>query len=400
MNIKNGGVHRRRETNCDSLSLNYTEKQAEVRNGANSQNGVTWTNPEIVRKIEQGFCALNQDSAANMPDRRKPCASVIVGSSPQARSLREQIKAYADDSAPVLISGETGTGKELVARELHRLSARYDQPFIALNMTAVPETLAAAEFFGHAKGAFTGAVAEREGVFAAANGGFLFLDEIGDTPLCIQAQLLRVLDNGVVTKIGARKETKVDFRLIAATNVDLQKSASEGRFRRDLYYRINVLVIETPPLRSRGDDVIEIAESMIRRHCNADYRRAVITPRAADKLKSHHYPGNVRELSNVLARALVHAKGGRILPEHITFNNAAENPANRPPFDIAAAKDLIGKFLLLKALKLTNGNVSRAAEISGRSRGTVHALKRELENGDVASEYEAAFMQLRALIEN
>jgi DNA-binding NtrC family response regulator len=361
---------------------------------------IAWKGSEAVQPARRSLSAVAGNCAQRSLEQDLPIERVIVGSSEQAQALREQIRAYAEDTAPVLIIGETGAGKELVARELHRLSSRCERPFIALNAGAIPETLAAAELFGHTKGAFTGAVAEREGAFIEANGGVLFLDEIGDTPLSIQAQLLRVLDDGVVTKIGARKETKVDFRLIAATNVDLQKSVAEGRFRRDLYYRIDVLVIEAPPLRERGDDVIEIAESMIRTHRNPKYRKAGITPNAADRLRSHHYPGNVRELSNILARALVHARGGKILAEHITFSGETNNALNGLGFDIPAAKELIGKFILLKALKLTNGNVSRAAELAGRSRGTVHALKKELEGEDFAGEYEAACAQLRALIEN
>jgi len=322
--------------------------------------------------------------------------SILLGSSPAARALRERVSLYAEDNASILVSGETGVGKELVARELHRLSERPGR-FIPVNAGGVVETLAASELFGHAKGAFTGAIMERDGAVIEADGGVLFLDEIGDMPLSVQAQLLRVLDDGLVTRIGSNSPAKVDFRLISATNVDLRRNVSKGAFRRDLYYRISVLVIDVPPLRERGDDVMEIAESFIRTHHNENFRSAVLTPNAADRLKSHRYPGNVRELRNVLTRALVHAKGGKIYAEHICFAEC-DLGDGAGHMDISAAKDLIGRYVVLKALRETNGNVKKAAEIAGRSRGTVHALVKEMSGEDLAAEYNAVCARLRALI--
>ncbi|MCA8930753.1 MAG: sigma-54 factor interaction domain-containing protein, partial [Alphaproteobacteria bacterium] len=175
-----------------------------------------------------------------------------------------EVLSYAQNAAPVLIVGETGVGKELVAKELHRWSDRRDAPFVAVNAGAIPESLAPSELFGHRKGAFTGAYADQIGAIAAADRGVLFLDEIGDMPLDIQAQVLRVLDDGLVTKVGSRTPTAVDFRLVTATNVDLRRGVEEGRFRRDLFHRIEVLVIRVAPLRERGDDVIEIGEAIIK----------------------------------------------------------------------------------------------------------------------------------------
>ncbi|MBL4618466.1 MAG: sigma-54-dependent Fis family transcriptional regulator [Marinicaulis sp.] len=338
--------------------------------------------------------------------RRKPVAhriseinNIIIGSSPQAVALRNNIRLYAEDDSPVLISGETGVGKELVARQLHLLGPRSKSPFVPLNIGAIPEMLSASELFGHKKGAFTGALADHDGAFLAAQSGTLFLDEIGDTPLTIQAQLLRVLDDGMVTRVGGRTLRKVDFRLVAATNVDLRESMSAGKFRRDLFYRVNVLVIDVPPLRERGDDVIEIAESIIAANPAARRQTMRLTPSAAERLKAHQFPGNVRELRNVLMRAIVHARGPKILDEHITFDHANCSDSGSEGFpDATQAKELISRFLMIKALKLADGNVSKAAKLAGRSRGTVHALKKQLSGEDFASVYKSACTELKALI--
>lgn len=325
--------------------------------------------------------------------------SVIVGSSPRARALRERIRLYADDLSPVLISGETGAGKELVARELHRFSARGSEAFVPLNAGAIPEALAASELFGHVRGAFTSAVGDRDGAFQAADGGVLFIDEIGDMPASIQAQLLRVLDDGVVTKVGARSGATVDIRLVAASNVDLRKSVATGAFRRDLFHRVAVLQIDVPALRERGDDVIEIAEDIIAAHPNAEFRAARLTPIAADRLKAHAFPGNVRELKNVIARALVHARGGRILAEHLVFAETCGTALEPSSLDISEAKELIERLVVLKALRQTNGNVTRAAALTGRTRSTFHMLKKQLEGGDFTAEYDAVCARVKALID-
>ncbi len=324
--------------------------------------------------------------------------STIIGSSPAARSLRETIKQYADEVEPVLVTGETGTGKELIARELHRQSARGHRDFIALNAAGVPDGLAGSELFGHAKGAFTGANSDYDGAFAAADGGVLFLDEIGDMPPEVQKQLLRVLDDGVVKKLGARTSKRVDIRLITATNIDLDSEVGAGRFRRDFLKRIDALRIEAPPLRQRGDDVVELAEHFIRTHPKPAYRAARLTPNAADRLKLLPFPGNVRELRNVIAAALIHCRGGKILAEHLPAPEAAA--LNMPStLDLSEAKELMGRLVVLRALKLANGNVTKAAEIAGRSRSTMHALMQQIGGGDVASEFEHVKARLRAFIE-
>jgi DNA-binding NtrC family response regulator len=330
---------------------------------------------------------------------RTEISNIIIGSSQQAEILRDRIQLYAEDDAPVLISGETGVGKELVARQLHQQGPRNEAPFVPLNIGAIPETLSASELFGHKKGAFTGALADRDGAFLMANKGSLFLDEIGDTPLSIQAQLLRVLDDGLITRLGGRTPQKVDIRLIAATNVDLTQAVLTNQFRRDLFYRINVLVIDVPPLRERGEDMIEIAEAIIASHPNVAYHNKRLTPNAVKRLMAHQFPGNVRELRNVLMRALVHTDGPKILEEHITFAGAhCADAGNKEILDISEAKDLVSRFLMIKALKLTEGNVSKAAKLTGRSRGTLHTLKNQLDGEDLAAVYKTACAQLKALV--
>jgi DNA-binding NtrC family response regulator len=335
--------------------------------------------------------------AAKIP-AEAPLESVIVGSSARAARMRELIELYADYDAPVLVTGETGAGKELVARELHRRSARRGKPFVALNAGAVPETLAAAELFGHAKGAFTGAVGEREGAFVAADGGILFLDEIGEMPLSIQAQLLRVLEDGLVAKIGSRASVRTDFRLIAATNVDLGAAVERGAFRSDLFYRINVLTIAAPPLRERGDDVVEIAENFIVSHADERLRGAKLTPAAADVIRAYPFPGNVRELRNVLQRALVHAGGKKILPEHLMINTAANAAAT--PVSAKEIKDVASKFAVFKALRASNGDVSAVVKATGLAKSTIYNMTQGLDAAGVAAECERLKTQLLAAIEN
>ena len=324
----------------------------------------------------------------------------IIGSSDHANQLRDKIRLYAEDDSPVLISGETGVGKELVAQHLHALSSRRNEAFYPLNAGGMTETLAADELFGHAKGAYTGAIGEREGAFSMADGGVLFLDEIGDMPLSIQTQLLRVLEDGMVMKLGGKSPTRVDFRLISATNVDLGDEVRSGQFRRDLFYRINVLVIDVPPLRVRGDDVVEIAEMMVATHKNERYRDIKLSPNAADRLRAHAFPGNVRELDNVLTRALVHAQRDKILPEHICFDrlDSADHGASPASFNVDEAKNLISRLLMMKALHASEGNVTKAATLTGRSRGTLHSMIKSLEGEDFASAYQALCAEMKTLL--
>ncbi|VUD53303.1 Transcriptional regulatory protein ZraR [Thalassocella blandensis] len=230
----------------------------------------------------------------------------MIGTSPVMKELYSKIHKVAPTNATVLVNGETGTGKELVANAIHRESPRREKSIISVNCAAIPETLIEAELFGHEKGAFTGAATMREGLVAAADGGTLFLDEIGELPLEAQARLLRVLQEGEVRPIGAVESKKVDVRLIAATHRDLGRLVREKKFREDLYFRINVVQLKLPPLRERGKDILALAETFVKRYC-AETRRAPLslTPEAIQAITTYSWPGNIRELENAMQRSVI-----------------------------------------------------------------------------------------------
>jgi two-component system response regulator HydG len=230
----------------------------------------------------------------------------MIGSSDVMQDLYNRIHKVAPTAATVLIHGETGTGKELVARALHEESQRNNHLMISVNCAAIPDTLIESELFGHEKGAFTGAASNREGLVAAADGGTLFLDEIGELPLEAQARLLRVLQEGEVRPLGSVESRKVDVRLVAATHRDLRKLAKEGKFREDLYFRINVVQLTLPPVRERGRDIINIAESLLQRYCSQFSKSQLrLSTDAVDAIMAYSWPGNVRELENAMQRAVI-----------------------------------------------------------------------------------------------
>ncbi|NIB42900.1 sigma-54-dependent Fis family transcriptional regulator [Pseudomaricurvus alkylphenolicus] len=230
----------------------------------------------------------------------------MIGTSPVMKTLYNRIHKVAPTSATVLVNGETGTGKELVARAIHSESPRQNKPLISVNCAAIPETLIESELFGHEKGAFTGAASKSEGLVAAAHGGTLFLDEIGELPLEAQARLLRVLQEGEVRPIGSTESHKVDVRLVAATHRDLRKLCKEGKFREDLYYRINVVQLQLPPLRDRGKDIIALAEHLLQRFCDdMDKPLLSLSPESIQAVTTYTWPGNVRELENAMQRAVI-----------------------------------------------------------------------------------------------
>lgn len=241
----------------------------------------------------------------------------IVGESPKLVEMFELMDQIAPTNATVLVQGETGTGKELVARYIHDKSPRRDSPFVGVNCGAMPETLFVSEIFGHEQGAFTGAHKRKVGRLEMAHGGTLFLDEVGEIPLLIQAQLLKFLEGGDFTRVGGIERLHTDVRIIAATNRDLSEiSIKTGRFREDLYYRLNVASIRTPALRERKEDIPLLAKYFLEKHA-AQSNKAIegISPEAMKKLEDYHWPGNVRELSNVIGRAGVMCKGDLIQPE-------------------------------------------------------------------------------------
>lgn len=248
---------------------------------------------------------------AQADGRPSAIGSRLIGQSGAMQDLRAQIVRLARSMAPVAITGESGSGKELAARDIHAHSARADKPFIAVNCGAIPEALMEAEFFGYRKGAFTGATDDRDGFFQAANGGTLMLDEVADLPLPMQVKLLRAIQERRVRKVGATVEEPVDVRLISATHQNLAECVDKGKFRQDLYYRLNVIELRLPPLRERLDDIGLLADVILARLATPQ-TRAVLAPQALEALRSYSFPGNVRELENILERALAFANDGVI----------------------------------------------------------------------------------------
>jgi two-component system response regulator PilR (NtrC family) len=268
-------------------------------------------------------------------------ASPLVGQSAVMQDLRAQIVRLARSMAPVAITGESGSGKELAARDIHAHSARADKPFIAVNCGAIPEALMEAEFFGYRKGAFTGANDDREGFFQAANGGTLMLDEVADLPLPMQVKLLRAIQERRVRKVGATTEEPVDVRLVSATHQNLAECVEQGRFRQDLYYRLNVIELRLPPLRERLDDIALLADAILAR-LSGPGTPTVLSPAALDALRGYSFPGNVRELENVLERAMAFANDGVIEVADLALKRGASGvpdspqPAGRPVAPVTA----------------------------------------------------------------
>jgi len=266
-----------------------------------------------LRAMVQSALRLNLPSPhprADVVDETAPNLR-LIGQSHAMQDVRSQIVRLARSMAPVAIAGESGSGKELAARDIHTQSARADKPFVAVNCGAIPENLMEAEFFGYRKGAFTGAHADREGFFQAANGGTLMLDEVADLPLAMQVKLLRVIQERRVRRLGGTVEEAVDVRLISATHQNLVDCVESGKFRQDLFYRLNVIELRLPPLRERLDDVAMLAETILQRLITPE-PRATLTPDALSALRDYRFPGNVRELENILERALAFSNGGRI----------------------------------------------------------------------------------------
>jgi two-component system, NtrC family, response regulator AtoC len=293
-------------------------------------------------------------------------ADDIIGHSPTIRAALDMARKVARHPSTVLITGESGTGKELVARLVHKSSPRADKAFVAVNCGAIPEPLLESELFGHVKGAFTSADRDKIGLFEEANGGTLFLDEIGELPAALQVKLLRALQEGEVRRVGATTSQRIDARVVAATNRDLGVDVASGRFRGDLYYRVNVVTIRLPPLRERSQDVPELALHFLRLY-NARLGLKVesISPPAMRTLIDYAWPGNVRELENVIERALVLSAGPTIEREHLSdiiSPMTAAQPAT-DDFSVKRQTEALERTLIRRALERTNGNRTRAAQL-------------------------------------
>ncbi len=304
--------------------------------------------------------------------RRK--ADMLVGTSHQAQKLLRDLTLLTNSSAPVLVTGESGTGKDLVAQALHYCGPRSRGPFIALNCGAIPETLFEAELFGYQRGAFTGAVAARAGAFEAADGGTLFLDEIGELPLAMQVKLLRALETLTISRLGSNEARKVDVRLVSATNRDLESLVSQGRFREDLYYRVGVFPLRLPPLRARPEDIPAIVNHHLSLIAEKE-RRPVpkLSPAALERVLGYAWPGNVRQLVNQLHRAMVVSGGETIDVHHLELPGGAERPI--PAY--AEAKVAFEGDYYRRVLRAAQGNVSLAAKLAQKTRKEIYdALKR------------------------
>jgi transcriptional regulator with PAS, ATPase and Fis domain len=302
----------------------------------------------------------------------------FVGEAAAMQHVIAQIRKVVDTRVTVLIEGETGTGKELVASALHYWSGRADKLFVAQNCAALPENLLESELFGHKKGAFTGASEDKRGLFDLAHGGTLLLDEVGEMPLTLQAKLLRVLQEGEVRPVGSNVTKRVDVRVVAATNRDLEKEVAEGRFREDLFYRLRVFPIRVPPLRERREDVPPLGSHFLRRYA-AEFGRAVegIGQQAMELLCAYEWPGNVRELENEVQRLVIQADdGGFVRPEHLSPKiRKAENVVGRVRPTKGTLKEMVEeveKWILLEALREHGGNKSATAKTLGITREGLH----------------------------
>ena len=311
-----------------------------------------------------------RERRANMEGRG---GTRLLGKSPAIEQVRGMIAKVARSQAPVHISGESGTGKELVARLIHENGARADNPFVAVNCGAIPTELMESEFFGHKKGSFTGALADKEGLFQAAEGGTLFLDEVADLPLHMQVKLLRVIQEKAIRPIGAAREIPVDVRILSATHRPLGEWVRNGKFREDLFYRINVIEVRVPPLRERPEDMLLLADFILERLSRAMHHKAMhLAPDAVTLLKEHGFPGNVRELENILERATTLAEGELIHAADIHLQTQAGTVSPVP--DTATGQQPLGTYLgdmekdaIRKALEQTRYNKTAAAKLLGMS---------------------------------
>ncbi|MBN1335996.1 MAG: sigma-54-dependent Fis family transcriptional regulator [Deltaproteobacteria bacterium] len=315
----------------------------------------------------------------------------LVGSSPAMAEVYSLVERVKDTRISCLIVGESGTGKELVARAIHYSGTRSGGPFVPVNCGAIPETLIESELFGYRKGAFTGAVRDRAGLFEAASGGTLFLDEIGEMPLMTQVKLLRAIQERRILPVGGTAEREVDVRILASTNKDLQQEVERGTFREDLYYRINVVTLPVPALALRGDDILELTRHFVTRYAR-EYGKAVegLTPDAANLLRRYPFPGNVRELQNIVERAVALSAGPRIGPEALPGRvQEVDRPADEidgmpdEGIDLEARLQAVERHWLLKALDRAGGNRTQAARLLGL---TFRSFRYRLQKHGLASE--------------
>jgi DNA-binding NtrC family response regulator len=331
----------------------------------------------LARAVEQRYLKKEISELRNKLFNNKQYR--IIGTTPQIKKIFEIIEAVKDTESSVLIHGETGTGKELIARALHYSSRKASLPFVAVNCAAIPRELMESELFGYEKGAFTGALNRKKGKFEEAEGGTLFLDEIGELELSLQAKLLRVIQEREIERIGSSKKIKVDFRLISSTNRDLRKEIKEGRFREDLYYRINVVDINVPPLRDRRDDIPLLSVEFTKEFNEREGKEIAISEEVIRAFKKYHWPGNVRQLRNIIERAIVMSKGEELklcdLPEEFRIINCIEAEGEATG-RLKTIKEL-EKEAIIEALRKCKGNKSKASKVLGISRKAFYKRLKE-----------------------
>jgi DNA-binding NtrC family response regulator len=325
----------------------------------------------IVKKTLEKQALIDENRAFKRAQRERGSVKNIVGNSAKMQAIYQMIETVAEVQSTVLINGESGTGKELVARAIHDLSPRAEKPFISINCGAFTETLLESELFGYVKGSFTGANANRKGLFEAANKGTIFLDEIGEMSPAMQVKLLRVLQERRVRPVGAHEEIPVDARVIAATNRDLKQMSLDGSFREDLYYRISVIPINLPSLRERPEDIKDLADHFTRKFCEQSGRDLSISPKTMQLLENYMWGGNVRELEHTIERAVALERGNEIqperLPDHITNYNPdrinAEFDLPDDGLNLTAHLDNLERTYVVEALRKTSGNQTKAADL-------------------------------------
>ncbi|HWQ36048.1 MAG TPA: sigma-54 dependent transcriptional regulator [Blastocatellia bacterium] len=329
----------------------------------------------LQRAIEQ-HAAQRENAVLRRQLRDHGVFGKLVGSSQSMRMVYNVIEQVAGTSVSVLITGESGTGKEVVANTIHNLSPRSQNPFVAINCSAIPETLMESELFGHEKGAFTGAIARREGCFELANTGTLFLDEIAEMPAVLQAKLLRVLEDRKVRRLGSTREVPVDVRVLAATNKDPHEAVRKGELREDLLYRLNVIHIQLPPLRERRDDIPLLTQHLVDEMRERHNRPArIVSPEVLEIFSRHLWPGNVRELRNVVEHAVIICESQRIEKQHLPpqlLDGRPLAPEDTITFPVGIPLDEAERQLILKTLIKTGNNKTRAAEMLRISLKTLH----------------------------
>ena len=328
-----------------------------------------WDNAKLIETLQNAYKAAKGKGKKPTAKQQtsEPKAEMYWGESAEMKRVREVVERVAVTDANILITGENGTGKEMLAREIHRQSARCRKTMVSLDMGAIPETLFESELFGHIKGAFTDARTDREGKMETASGSTLFMDEIGNLPLHLQSKMLAVLQNRAVTRLGANEATPVDIRLISATNRDLHEAVSMGEFRQDLLFRINTIHINIPPLRNRKEDIVPLAERFMVRY-GEKYNKTglMLSGEAAEKLKAHPWEGNIRELQNVIEKAVIMCDGDIISPDHIELHTSQR------PLNESQTLEEMERQTIANAIAQCGGNLSQVAQQLGITRQTLY----------------------------